>query len=178
MRRSLPISVSTALGSVRTLVSLHVDFRGEALTMGIIIAAITGALSYALTAVVRSFALGNDVLDKPNERSSPDAPTRAGPASRSSYRPSWGWQSALRWGRQRSRRVHLGRRDADYRDDRMDVRLRRQIDAVTHQERFIDGTGRVYAGANEVRQDVDEYHTATVLDCAERKWQSGIDDPH
>lgn len=48
------------------------------MTTGIIIAAISGALSYALTGLVRSFALRHNLLDKPNARSSHDAPTPRG----------------------------------------------------------------------------------------------------
>ncbi len=48
------------------------------MTTAILIAAIGGALSYALTAVVRSYALRHDVLDRPNARSSHDAPTPRG----------------------------------------------------------------------------------------------------
>ncbi|CAN5346732.1 glycosyltransferase family 4 protein [soil metagenome] len=48
------------------------------MTTGIILAAIGGALSYALTGVVRSYALRHDLLDRPNDRSSHDAPTPRG----------------------------------------------------------------------------------------------------
>ena len=102
--------------------SLHVDFRGEALTMGIIIAAISGALSYALTAVVRSFALRNDVLDKPNERSSHDAPTPpgAGLAVIASTIVGMAIGVALRLVSARGAFTQ-GLGDGDYRDDRMET---------------------------------------------------------